>query len=137
MTGVIGLFVVIACAATLHVQGVDINEAGDAAQALSPLAGQVPATLFGLGFIGAALLAVAIVPLSKRVFGRGGIRPPGATSTTPSGRRRLFYISFEVLVTGAAAIVLIPVRAAASDPVPLAGAERRAAAGPACRSCDG
>ena len=64
LTGVIGFFVVIACAATLHEQGIDVNDASDAAQALEPLAGSAAATLFGLGFLGAALLAAAIVPLS-------------------------------------------------------------------------
>ena len=39
LTGVIGFFVVVACAATLHVQGVAINDAADAAGALEPLAG--------------------------------------------------------------------------------------------------
>jgi Mn2+/Fe2+ NRAMP family transporter len=63
LTGVIGFFVV-ACAATLHTQGIDIEEASDAARALEPVAGEGAATLFGLGFLGAALLAAAIVPLS-------------------------------------------------------------------------
>ena len=40
LTGVIGFFVVIACAATLHVEGIAINDAGDAARALEPLAGE-------------------------------------------------------------------------------------------------
>ena len=35
LTGVIGLFVVVACAATLHVQGIEIDEARDAATALT------------------------------------------------------------------------------------------------------
>ena len=75
LTGVIGLFVVIACAATLHIQGIKINDASDAARALEPLAGNLAATLFGLGFLGAALLAAAIVPLSTaysvaEAFGR-------------------------------------------------------------------
>jgi Mn2+/Fe2+ NRAMP family transporter len=64
LTGVIGLFVVVSCAATLHAQGVHIDDARDAAQALEPLAGSAARTLFGLGLVGAALLAAAIVPLS-------------------------------------------------------------------------
>ena len=107
MTGVIGLFIVVACAATLHVQGVEINEAGDAAQALAPLAGGAAATLFGLGFIGAALLAAAIVPLSSAYSVAEAF---GARCDVDDTFRqaRLFYISFMVLVAGAAAIVLIP-----------------------------
>ena len=41
LTGVIGLFVVVACAATLHPEGVRINDAAQAATALEPLAGRV------------------------------------------------------------------------------------------------
>jgi Mn2+/Fe2+ NRAMP family transporter len=64
LTGVIGAFIVIACAATLHAQGEHIHDARDAAVALRPLAGSAATTLFGLGLVGAALLAAAIVPLS-------------------------------------------------------------------------
>jgi hypothetical protein len=39
MTGVIGFFVVVACAATLAPEGRSIESAGDAAAALEPLAG--------------------------------------------------------------------------------------------------
>ena len=41
LTGVIGFFVVVACAATLHVQGITIDDAADAAGALEPLAGSL------------------------------------------------------------------------------------------------
>jgi Mn2+/Fe2+ NRAMP family transporter len=75
LTGVIGLFVVVACAATLHVDGRHIGDASDAAVALRPLAGNAAETLFGLGLVGAALLAAAVVPLSTaysvaEAFGR-------------------------------------------------------------------
>ncbi len=39
LTGVIGVFIVVACAATLHANGQHIHEASDAAIALRPLAG--------------------------------------------------------------------------------------------------
>jgi len=64
LTGVIGAFIVIACAATLHAHGQHIHDARDAAISLRPLAGSAATTLFGLGLVGAALLAAAIVPLS-------------------------------------------------------------------------
>ena len=81
LTGVIGLFVVVACAATLHAQGTTINDAGDAARALKPLAGHLASTLFGLGFLGAALLAAAIVPLST-AYSVAESAGAAATSTT-------------------------------------------------------
>jgi NRAMP (natural resistance-associated macrophage protein)-like metal ion transporter len=107
LTGVIGFFVVIACAATLHVNGIDVNSAADAARALEPLAGDAAATLFGLGFLGAALLAAAIVPLStaysvSEAFGRR------ADLNDSFAEARTFYLSFAAVVVIAAAIVLVP-----------------------------
>ena len=64
MTGVIGLFIVVACAATLHASGRRIHDAADAARALEPLAGGLASTLFAAGLLGAALLAASILPLS-------------------------------------------------------------------------
>jgi NRAMP (natural resistance-associated macrophage protein)-like metal ion transporter len=107
MTGVIGLFVVVACAATLHVQGITINDAGDAARALEPLAGHLASTLFGLGFLGAALLAAAIVPLSTAysVAESAGTRCDINDSFREA---RLFYCSYGGVVMVAAVLVLIP-----------------------------
>ena len=64
LTGVIGFFVVVACAATLHEEGKTISSASDAAAALEPLAGHLASTLFAVGLLGAGLLAAAILPLS-------------------------------------------------------------------------
>jgi Mn2+/Fe2+ NRAMP family transporter len=107
LTGVIGLFVVVACAATLHVGGIEINDARDAARALEPLAGNTAATLFGLGFLGAALLAAAIVPLStaysiSETFGRRDDLDDSFSEA------RSFYLSFGAVVLAAVTIVLIP-----------------------------
>lgn len=107
LTGVIGLFVVVACAATLHPAGVEINDARDAAKALEPLAGDLAATLFGFGFLGAALLAAAIVPLStaysiSETLGRR------ADLDDSFAEARAFYLSFGAVVLVAASIVLIP-----------------------------
>jgi Mn2+/Fe2+ NRAMP family transporter len=107
LTGVIGFFVVIACAATLHVEGIDVNDASDAARALEPLAGDTAATLFGLGFVGAALLAAAIVPLSTAysISETLGRRDDIDDSFTEA---RTFYLSFGIVVAVAACLVLIP-----------------------------
>jgi NRAMP (natural resistance-associated macrophage protein)-like metal ion transporter len=107
LTGVIGFFVVVACAATLHVDGVSIEGAGDAARALEPLAGGLASTLFGLGFLGAALLAAAIVPLStaysvSETLGRK------ADLDDSFAEARSFYLSFAAVVAIAAILVLIP-----------------------------
>jgi Mn2+/Fe2+ NRAMP family transporter len=64
LTGVIGLFVVITCAVTLHAHGLRVDSAADAAAALAPLAGPFARSLFAVGIIGAAILATAVLPLS-------------------------------------------------------------------------
>jgi Mn2+/Fe2+ NRAMP family transporter len=107
LTGVIGFFVVVACAATLHPQGIDINDAGDAARALEPFVGGGAATLIGLGFLGAAQLAAAIVPLStaysfSETLGRR------ADLDDSYGEARTFYLSFGAVTAVAACLVLIP-----------------------------
>jgi Mn2+/Fe2+ NRAMP family transporter len=107
MTGVIGAFVVIACAATLHTTGRPIEDARDAAVALEPLAGNLASTLFGAGLLGAALLAAAVLPLStaysvSEAFGQ-------ECALDDSFREAPFFYGTYGLVVGVGAfIVLIP-----------------------------
>jgi Mn2+/Fe2+ NRAMP family transporter len=107
MTGVIGFFVVVACAATLHAAGAHVNDARDAAAALRPLAGSLASTLFAIGFVGAALLAAAIVPLSTAYSVAEGFDRP-CNIDDSFGQARLFYCAYGALVIVAAAVVLIP-----------------------------
>jgi NRAMP (natural resistance-associated macrophage protein)-like metal ion transporter len=107
MTGVIGLFIVVACAATLHPSGVSVDSARDAASALEPLAGQAAATLFGLGFVGAALLAAAVVPLSTSYSVCEAIGAPSDLDDRWS-EARAFYGSFVAAVVLASGLVLLP-----------------------------
>ena len=107
LTGVIGFFVVIACAATLHVHGIEINDASDAAKALEPLAGSSASTLFGIGFVGAALLAAAVVPLSTAYSVAETAGRP-ADIDDSFAQAPVFYRSFGAVVLVAGALVLIP-----------------------------
>lgn len=50
-TVTVALFIMISCAATLHKNGIVINEAKDAALALKPLAGALASELFAFGFL--------------------------------------------------------------------------------------
>lgn len=63
-TNVVAFFIVVACAATLFIHQVTINNAQDAAVALAPLAGKYASLLFALGLLNGALFSVAIIPLS-------------------------------------------------------------------------
>src|SRR5690349_2362751 len=57
-------FIVVSTAATLHKSGIQINTAADAARALRPLAGRYAESLFGVGLLGASMLAAGVLPLA-------------------------------------------------------------------------
>ena len=58
-------FIIIATGATLFVHGHHtVNSAADAARALEPFAGRFAEALFGIGLLGASLLAAAILPVT-------------------------------------------------------------------------
>jgi Mn2+/Fe2+ NRAMP family transporter len=107
MTGVIGFFIVIACAATLHRHGQSIDDARDTARALRPLAGNSASTLFAAGLLGASLLAAAILPLStaysvSEALGREA-RVAGSVRSEP-----VFYGTYFAVVATGASVVLVP-----------------------------
>ena len=60
----IAFFIVVCTAATLHTQGIKLNDATDAAQALVPVVGQYAKYLFALGLFGASMLAMGVLPLA-------------------------------------------------------------------------
>jgi Mn2+/Fe2+ NRAMP family transporter len=62
--GLIAVFIILATAATLFPRGVRIETAEDAALALAPVAGPYAKALFGLGLLGASLLAAGVLPLA-------------------------------------------------------------------------
>jgi Mn2+/Fe2+ NRAMP family transporter len=106
-TGVIGFFVVVACAETLHRSRLHITDASNAALALKPLAGNLASTLFAVGLVGAGLLAAAILPLStsysvSESFGKEG-RIDGTLRTDP-----IFFSTYIAMTAVATTIVLIP-----------------------------
>ena len=107
LTGVIGFFVVVACAATLHRDGLRITDAADAAVALQPLAGDAAATLFAVGLIGASFLAASILPLSTAysVCEYAGFE---AAVDDPYSEARTFYMTYGIVTLVGTVIVLSP-----------------------------
>ena len=107
LTGVIGLFVVVACASTLHPRGIRVTDAAQAAQALEPLAGTLARDLFAAGLIGAALLAASILPLSTSYAVADLTGRPAALDDT-FREAPLFYLTFATVTVIGAALVLAP-----------------------------
>ncbi|MEY2638208.1 MAG: hypothetical protein RLZZ194_698, partial [Actinomycetota bacterium] len=108
LTGIIGFFVVITCAATLHANGqTSITDASQAAAALKPLAGTLAKELFAVGLIGAALLAASILPLST-AYAVTDLTGRPAALDDKAHEAPLFYVTFGVITILAATMVLIP-----------------------------
>jgi NRAMP (natural resistance-associated macrophage protein)-like metal ion transporter len=61
---IVVFFIMVACAATLHANGIPVKTAEDAAVALAPLAGKYASILFAIGLANASLFAASILPLS-------------------------------------------------------------------------
>lgn len=64
VTNVVSFFIIVACAATIFVHGIPVNNVADVSAALAPLAGKYAAALFAFGFLNASLFAASILPLS-------------------------------------------------------------------------
>lgn len=107
LTGIIGFFVIVTCAATLNKNGFQINDAADAAKALEPLAGTLAKELFAIGLIGAALLAASILPLSTAYSVSDLTGRPAALDDSPR-EAPLFYATFGVITVVSAILILIP-----------------------------
>ncbi len=60
----VAFFIVVSTAATLHVSGVKLETAADAARSLAPVVGEYATYLFAIGLFGAAMLAMGVLPLA-------------------------------------------------------------------------
>ena len=107
LTGVIGVFIVVACAATLHRAGTSVDSAQDAARALEPLAGSLATALFATGLLGAALLAGSVLPLSTAYSVCEAVGTEAALDDSWSDAR-LFHVAFGAVTAVAALVVLLP-----------------------------
>jgi len=106
-TIVVAFFIVVSCAATLHVNGVHIDEAKDAAMALRPLAGAIASQVFAFGLLIASVFSAAILPLATafyvcEAFGfEAGIDKKFAEAPQ-------FYSLFTIIIVIAVTIILLP-----------------------------
>jgi Mn2+/Fe2+ NRAMP family transporter len=92
-SNIVGLFIIIASAATLHEAGIGtITSARQAAEALRPIAGAFAAAAFAAGIIGTGLLAVPVLAGSAAyAFGEAVGRPVGL-GRKPSEARTFYGI---------------------------------------------
>lgn len=104
----IAIAIMVATGATLHVAGkTEIHSAADAAMALQPLVGDSARLLFGLGLLGATLVAGTVLPLTtayavSEVFGFSkGVN-------LDYRRAPIFFRLFTALLVFGAGLALVP-----------------------------
>ena len=105
---VIVFFIMVCCAATLNAHGMtNITDAGQAAQALIPLAGKWAGMLFAFGLLNASLFAASILPLSTaHVICEGLGFEAGLDRKLKEAPT--FYALYTLLIVVGAGIILIP-----------------------------
>lgn len=106
-TVVVAFFIMVACASTLHENGIKIEEAKDAALALKPLAGNFASQVFAFGLFVASVFSATILPLATafyvcEAFGfEAGIDKNWDEAPE-------FYILYTGILVISAAIILLP-----------------------------
>ncbi len=105
----VAAFITIACAATLHANGVRISTAQDAALALGPLAGRHASTLFALGLLNASVFSAAILPLSTAYVVCEAFGWEKGVSRT-FREAPVFFGTYTALIALGALIILLPIR---------------------------
>jgi len=107
MAIVVAFFIVVACASTIHLQGLKIETAADAAVALRPLVGGYASALFAFGLFNASLFAACILPLSTSYYICEGM---GWESGIDKNFRQApqFFWLFTIIISISALIILLP-----------------------------
>ena len=104
---VVASFIVVACAASIHLQGLKVETAADAAMALQPLVGKHATVLFAFGLCNASLFAACILPLSTAFYICEGM---GWESGVDNDFRKApqFFWLFTIIIGLSALVILIP-----------------------------
>lgn len=107
LTVVVAFFIIIACASTLHINGVVINEAKDAAMALKPLAGNLASMVFAFGLFIASIFSATILPLATAFYICEAFGFEAGINKKLKEAPEFFGLFTFILVTGVI-IILIP-----------------------------
>jgi Mn2+/Fe2+ NRAMP family transporter len=104
---IVAFFIVIACAATLHAQGIrGIASGADAARALEPLAGTAAKLLFAFGLAVASLFAACILPLSTAYSVCEGLGLEAGVNRRFNQAPEFYWLYTGIIVAGAGMILM-------------------------------
>jgi Mn2+/Fe2+ NRAMP family transporter len=106
-TVVVAFFIIVACASTLHENGIQINEAKDAALALKPLAGALASQVFAFGLFIASIFSATILPIATAFYVCEAFGYEAGIDKEWSEAKE-FYILYTAIIIIAAIIILMP-----------------------------
>ena len=106
-TVVVAFFIMVACASTLHENGIQINEAKDAALALKPLAGAFASQVFAFGLFIASIFSATILPLATAFYVCEAFGFEAGIDKKWDEAKEFYVLYTSILIIGAA-IIMIP-----------------------------
>jgi NRAMP (natural resistance-associated macrophage protein)-like metal ion transporter len=108
ITDVVAFFIIVACAATIYVSGHrQINDAGDAAMALRPLAGHAASALFAFGLCNASLFSACILPLATAYYVCEGLGLESGINKRFHEAPTFYWLYTTLIVVGALTVILL------------------------------
>jgi NRAMP (natural resistance-associated macrophage protein)-like metal ion transporter len=107
VTVVVAFFIMVACASTLHPNGIQINEAKDAALSLKPFAGNLASQVFAFGLFIASIFSATILPLATAFFVCEAFGFEAGIDKEWDEAKE-FYILYTGLLVISALIILVP-----------------------------
>jgi NRAMP (natural resistance-associated macrophage protein)-like metal ion transporter len=108
ITDVVAFSIILACAATIYISGHrQINNAGDAALALAPLAGKAASALFAFGLCNASLFSASILPLATAYCVCEGLGFESGVNKRPKEALMFYSLYTGLIVVGALAVLVL------------------------------
>ncbi len=106
---VVAFFIIVACAATIHMSGGrEIKNAADAALALRPLAGNAAAALFAFGLVNASLFAASILPLATAYTVCEGLGFESGINKRPHEAPAFYSLYTGLIILGGLVVLVLP-----------------------------
>lgn len=103
----VAFFMMVACASSIHLHGLKIENAADAALALKPLVGEHASTLFAIGLFNASLFGACILPLSTAFYICEGLGWESGVDKDFDQAPQFFWL-FTIIIIISALLILIP-----------------------------
>ncbi|VAX30719.1 Manganese transport protein MntH [hydrothermal vent metagenome] len=107
LTNIISFFIIITCATVLFPAGIRINEASEAAMALTPFAGGFSSLIFAVSLANASLLGAIIVPLATAYYTCEAMGWEAGVNKTFKEAPQFMWIYTSIIII-ASLLVLIP-----------------------------